>query len=539
MKKLSIVLLVSLLMGTFTLSLKAQTYNVYFGDIHSHSWYSDGNQDQNPSTYTLPVARNMTFAKSSPSTQFLGISDHNHVDGGFPMTLALWRSGHHEADSVNQDGSFVALYGQEWGTTASSGGHTLIYGTDKLFGWNPGIYDVLVNKNNYTPSTTANLVDSVKKYGGFIYLAHPGSGDYNGIFSSAYNAKWDSVLRGTAMKNGPSTSTNTSESDPSTSNYLTQFNTLLRIGYHVAPVANQDNHNTTFCRANQQRTAVLATSLTKVNIIDGLRNRRAYATEDHNLNISYTVGSHIMGDIFSTNDSIRIRIKATDPDVSESISSIQLYYGVPGSGSNPTVMTTVSSRDSLVSTFYQTTGTTYYYYAVITEADGNKAWTAPMWITTVTGASPGSFALSSPANSSTNQALAGTLSWGSSSSATGYDVYLGTTNPPTTLVSSNQAGTTYNYSGLSSTTTYYWKVVAKNGVGSVDATSSPWSFTTTVAVPAAFTLVSPSSGTTGQAIGGVLRWGSSASVTSYDVYLETVNPPTTVVSTSQTDTFYT
>jgi hypothetical protein len=150
--------------GIFS-SAQSQTYNIYFGDIHSHSWYSDGNQDQNPVTYTKPVARSITYAKSSPNMNFLGISDHNHVDGGFPMTLNLWRSGVREADSVNQDGTFVGLYGQEWGTTATGGGHSLIYGTDKLFGWNPGLYDVYVAKNNFSM-----LVDSLKKYNGFIYF---------------------------------------------------------------------------------------------------------------------------------------------------------------------------------------------------------------------------------------------------------------------------------------------------------------------------------------------------------------------------------
>ena len=42
-----------------------------------------------------------------------------------------------------------------------------------------------------------------------------------------------------------------------------------------------------------------------------------------------------------------------------------------------------------------------------------------------------------------------------------YDVYFGTVNPPDTMVSSNQTGTTFGTSGLSGGTTYYWKVVAR------------------------------------------------------------------------------
>ena len=44
----------------------AQTsYNIYFGDNHSHTWYSDGNQDQVPASYPLPVARGITYANAA------------------------------------------------------------------------------------------------------------------------------------------------------------------------------------------------------------------------------------------------------------------------------------------------------------------------------------------------------------------------------------------------------------------------------------------------------------------------------------------
>jgi hypothetical protein len=510
--------------------LVAQTYNIYFGDIHSHTWYSDGNQDQTPASYTLPVARSMTFTKSSPNMDFLGISDHNHIDGGFPMTLALWRSGVHEADSVNQDGTFAALYGQEWGTTATGGGHSLVYGTSLLFGWNPGIYDVYVAKNNFTM-----LVDSLKKYGGFIYFAHPATDQFGNIFTSAYNAKWDSVVAGVAVKNGPSTSTNLTETDPSTGSYEARYHDLLKIGYHVAPCANQDNHNTTFGRANQQRTVVLATSLTKANVVDALRNMRTYATEDHNLQLRFESGTHQMGEIYSTSGNVPLRVKVVD--AGESFTTVSIRYGIPGSGVAPTTLSSVSGRDSLVLSQPQSIGSTYYYYAYVQEADGNEAWSAPIWVTVTAAAGPpAAFNLTSPANSATNQPVSGTLSWGASSGATGYDVYLGTSSPGV-LVSSNQAGTSYNYSGLAYNTPYFWKVVAKNGSGNTDATSSPFTFTTSIAPPSAFALIGPSTGSTNQAIAGTLSWNAASGATSYDVYLGTSSPGS-LVSPDQVGTTY-
>ncbi len=72
-----------------------------------------------------------------------------------------------------------------------------------------------------------------------------------------------------------------------------------------------------------------------------------------------------------------------------------------------------------------------------------------------------------------------TLSWSNATGfPTGYDVYLDTNPSPTTLVSSNQSGTTFiPLSILLPTTTYFWKVVPRNVSGSSTGCVT-WSFTT-------------------------------------------------------------
>ena len=71
---------------------------------------------------------------------------------------------------------------------------------------------------------------------------------------------------------------------------------------------------------------------------------------------------------------------------------------------------------------------------------------------------------------------AATLSWGAASGATGYDVYFGTSATPS-LVSSNQAGTTYNAGTLANNTTYFWRVEPRNAAGAATGCST-WSFST-------------------------------------------------------------
>ena len=73
-----------------------------------------------------------------------------------------------------------------------------------------------------------------------------------------------------------------------------------------------------------------------------------------------------------------------------------------------------------------------------------------------------------------------TLSWSASDvdgDALTYDVYLDTTPNPSTKVSENQSATTCDATGLTAASTYYFKIVVKDGNGGTSI-GQVWSFTT-------------------------------------------------------------
>jgi len=85
-----------------------------------------------------------------------------------------------------------------------------------------------------------------------------------------------------------------------------------------------------------------------------------------------------------------------------------------------------------------------------------------------------------PANGTTDVDINTDLSWTGGDPDAGdivtYDVYFGTTNPPT-LAMNNQSGNSYALATLSHSTKYYWQIVAWDNHGA--STSGPiWSFTT-------------------------------------------------------------
>ncbi|MBI4811879.1 hypothetical protein HY798_00285, partial [Candidatus Falkowbacteria bacterium] len=84
----------------------------------------------------------------------------------------------------------------------------------------------------------------------------------------------------------------------------------------------------------------------------------------------------------------------------------------------------------------------------------------------------------SPADGATDVSTSSKLSWEfNGTSSPKYDVYFGTSASPA-LVSSQQAGTSYDPGTLSSGQTYYWQVIGSNYGGAYSAPSSLMSFTT-------------------------------------------------------------
>ncbi|WP_028122360.1 T9SS type A sorting domain-containing protein [Epilithonimonas tenax] len=99
--------------------------------------------------------------------------------------------------------------------------------------------------------------------------------------------------------------------------------------------------------------------------------------------------------------------------------------------------------------------------------------------TTLPTTAPGCATLTSPANAATNLAYTSqTLSWTAPTvgAADSYDVYLDKNANPTTLVG-NVSGTSYTATNLDGSSTYYWKVIPKNTVGSATG-CTVFSFTT-------------------------------------------------------------
>ena len=160
--------------------------------------------------------------------------------------------------------------------------------------------------------------------------------------------------------------------------------------------------------------------------------------------------------------------------------------------------------------------TTYYWHVSSTAGTNTSSYSAPWSFSTLAGP-PSAPVLSSPPNGSVGIPTTNlSLTWNATPGATTYRVQLSTASDFSTTIVNDSTVTTTSKSvtGLTTSTTYYWRVSATNTNGT-SAYSATWSFTAGGAAPAAPTLISPANNATNQSTSTTFSWSSSLGATSY------------------------
>ncbi len=302
-------------------------YRFYFGSTHAHSNWSDGGMPvNNCSSGRHGVAGGArpvdawSYARNTAGLDFLAVVEHNHLMQEACSTCTAqgvrdrYAAGFNNAVSATVAGSFVALFGMEWGVI-SGGGHINIYNQSKLMAWSGEPYHVLTPKSDYPALYTA-LKNNQPSNGSYGTFNHPQSTDF-GSFVRTSNG--DAVMRGIALVSGPAFSTSTSFT-PGGTRYDARFKQALAAGWRVAPEAQQDNHCWNYGTSTPNRTVALipnGTTFNQTSLLAAINARRFYASEDRNAQLIFrtTNGTSVMGASFNTtNPSIAVTAKLLDPD---------------------------------------------------------------------------------------------------------------------------------------------------------------------------------------------------------------------------------
>lgn len=367
--------------------------NFYFGNLHSHTAYSDG---------TATPRDAFAHARDKAKLDFLAVTEHNHAKAegtGFDpqgLHIALDHSLYNklidDANNANKTDSFVAIYGQEYSTMKTGGNHSNILMAKKVITTPNGRYRTVFT-DTWMDEYGAQLIQLNHPWEAHVPASKIGSStDVNYNFNQfPSKAAFVSAVeeRATLIEviNGPGTKNPQSEPIGSNRNPAYYFQ-YLNMGLHLAPTADQDNHFKTWGTLTTARTVVLAPRLSREGILKALKERHVYASQDNDLEIRFTVNGHILGSrvgALSSGGEANISITIDDGDNSPSSYLVTVYYdNVPGGALALVAAQQKNVNNHQTITFEHTPkkGKGYYFLEITSVKGHNKGlmtWTAPVW----------------------------------------------------------------------------------------------------------------------------------------------------------------
>ncbi len=364
---------------TWNFTVGIAEYQLYFGQLHSHTTYSDGSGTLDTALEyiaSLPESANVQFvAFTDHSNYFDTTSASNPADALNDKSLmtdasrALWEEYKNKAAAFNEGHEgLIALAGFEM-TWSGGPGHINTFDSDGLVSRNNA------ELNNKTGDAGMKLYyETINKGDSINQFNHPGSTFGNFTDFSYRDDETDAHMFLVEVGNG--------EGQIGAGGYYPsyeQYIIALDKGWHVAPTNNQDNHKGRWGNANDARDVILTNDFSEQGIYDAIRALRVYATEDKNLQINYTVNDEPMGTVFTDDNApekLNVVVTLYDPDASDSVSKVELV--VDG---GKTAYTWDDATELASGQLSAELDSEYSYYFVrVTQKDGDLAVTAPVWV---------------------------------------------------------------------------------------------------------------------------------------------------------------
>ena len=365
---------------TWSFTVGEAAFQLYFGQLHSHTQYSDGAGTlESALDYIkgLPDSANVDFVAFTDHSNYFDTTGAANPEGSlYNMELASsysqqrWKEYKDAVAAFNAaNADMVAIAGFEM-TWSGGPGHINTFNT-------PGI----VSRNN---STLNNKTDDAGMKAYYALLSQPDGADSISQFNHPGTtfgtfkdfAYWDPVIDSrmymVEVGNG--------EGQIGAGGYYPSYSEYIKAldkGWHLAPSNNQDNHKGRWGNANDARDVILTDDFSEAGIYAAIRAMRMYATEDKNLEIGYTVNGEQLGSIITeVPEKLNFNISFHDPDNTDSIAKVELVVN-----SGKVAYTWDTAAELAKGEVSVELDPAYSYYFVrITEGDGDIAVTAPVWV---------------------------------------------------------------------------------------------------------------------------------------------------------------
>lgn len=367
---------------TWFFTVGATKYQHYFGQLHSHTQYSDGAgtlTDALRYVENLPASANVQFVAFTDHSNYFDSSSSPNVEAAlYDASLVKdsdashsWKTYKDTIAKFNEDnaGSMVAIGGFEM-TWSGGPGHINTFNT-------PGI----VSRNNKTLNNKTDdagmkayyaLLSQAEGASSISQFNHPGTTFGNFKDFNYWDPVIDSRMYMVEVGNGEG-AIGAGGYYPSYEQYIM----ALDKGWHLAPTNNQDNHKGKWGNANDARDVILTDDFSEQGIYEAIRALRMYATEDKNLELTYTVNGLMMGSsITEIPDKLNVEVTVNDPDASDSVAKVEVV-----ANSGKVAYTWDNAAQLRSGKLSATLDPSYSYYFIrVTQKDGDLAVTSPVWV---------------------------------------------------------------------------------------------------------------------------------------------------------------
>ncbi|MBB6693430.1 S-layer homology domain-containing protein [Cohnella xylanilytica] len=365
---------------TFTVAEPFSGGNHYRGTTHDHTQFShDGSGTP---AEAIASAKKYGF-------DWIAITDHSHdidadladkdtvMHGGQPERTGgeQWKEIKKQVEEGTVNGEFIAIPSFEM--TSTIWGHSNVFGTDNFI-------DRLLSGKYYNTDYN-KFYDWIKTYDNDVIgvFNHP---DWPNTPYGNFAPYDEAADRGFSMievGNGSGKYTY--------SNTESKFYRALDMGWHLAPVYGEDNHDRTWGQT-MKRTVVVAKDLTRESLYSSMKNMRVYMSEDPNFQLDLFANGAYMG---STVSGSTIKFKITGQDPVQENNKIPEYSYLPSTyaaNDNVAKVEIISNGGKAIQTYTPSgneinftwepevkVGSQAWYVVKVTQKDGDRIYSAPVW----------------------------------------------------------------------------------------------------------------------------------------------------------------
>lgn len=336
-------------------------YNIYWGDIHTHSAFSNDCIEREK--LRMSPGDLMDFARYRAGLDFYATTDHHQPwdEQRNRIGRAAWEATLAAVDEHNEDNRFVVFPGIEYRCPRGD--------TAVVFGWNPS-YDE-VDRPEWT-----DVRELWKGLQGRPYLSIPHFHNPGGLGEGEW---WENRGSGVEPVLEMFSCHGSYEREDALEHHIPLSKAsrpdrygiaMLERGLRYGFVANSDSHKGHV--GLNGVTAVFARVLTREAIIEAYRERRVYGTTNARLRLVFCANGRLMGSTVANSPRKRIMIDVTGESP---LKKVELFRGparhtlyVPDGGAH-TFRTEVNIDDPAGG----------YWYVRATQLDNHIAWSSPVW----------------------------------------------------------------------------------------------------------------------------------------------------------------